>query len=285
MLIESKEPIAPPILAREILGGQIAIAHYNFQPNEVKFPELPHPIVTLNLGEGGDLVRQESKREEKTTIASGYMTLTPAGEPRQWQWNHHANVVTLSFSPQLITQIATASELSDRIELINQFGKPDFHLCYLAKSLLQELKTSELNESLSLESLTNLLVIHLFRNYSVFPPKIPSPVKQIPNSRMKKVIDYLRDRLDQKMTIAELASIACLSPYHFSRLFRQETGLAPHQYLTRCRIEEAKRLLATRKLAIAEVAKRVGFADQSHLTRHFKQSIGMTPKEFTAQIF
>jgi AraC family transcriptional regulator len=239
----------------------------------------------LNLGEEGDLFRQKDGREDKTAIASGDITLTPAGETRQWHWNHQANILTLSFSPQLITKIAQASELNDNIELINQFGKPDPHIHYLGQSLLQELKTSELNESLSLESLTNLLVIHLLRNYSVFPSQFPSAVKQIPNPRMKKVIDYLRDRLDQKITIVELAEIACLSPYHFSRLFRQETGFSPHQYLIRCRIEEAKRLLATRKWAIAEVAKQVGFADQSHLTRHFKQWVGMTPKAFIAQIF
>lgn len=61
-------------------------------------------------------------------------------------------------------------------------------------------------------------------------------------------------------------------------------GLAPHQYLIRHRVEEAKRLLSEKKMAIAEVARQVGFADQSHLTRHFKQVVGVMPKQFIAQL-
>ena len=72
-----------------------------------------------------------------------------------------------------------------------------------------------------------------------------------------------------------------VSPYYFLRLFKQSMGLTPDQYILQRRIEKAKFLLQHSKLGIAEVAIRVGFCDQSHLTQYFKRIVGMTPKQFS----
>jgi AraC family transcriptional regulator len=61
-------------------------------------------------------------------------------------------------------------------------------------------------------------------------------------------------------------------------LFKQSTGLTPHQYVIQCRVERAKQLLLQGELTIADIAYRVGFANQSHLNRHFKRLFGVTPK-------
>ena len=71
-----------------------------------------------------------------------------------------------------------------------------------------------------------------------------------------------------------------MSPTYFSRLFKETTGITPHQYVIRCRIDRAKNLLQQGKLSIAEIAKEVGFVDQSHLHRHFKRLVGVTPKKY-----
>lgn len=74
-----------------------------------------------------------------------------------------------------------------------------------------------------------------------------------------------------------------MSPNYFSRLFKETTGITPHQYVIRCRVEEAQDLLRQGKLSIAEIATQVGFVDQSHLNRHFKRLVGVTPKTFLKQ--
>jgi AraC family transcriptional regulator len=71
-----------------------------------------------------------------------------------------------------------------------------------------------------------------------------------------------------------------MSPHYFSMLFKQTTGITPHQYVIRCRIERAKYLMAQTKLPLAEIAIQVGFVDQSHLHRHFKRCVGVTPKNY-----
>ena len=93
-----------------------------------------------------------------------------------------------------------------------------------------------------------------------------------------QVIDYINNHLEQDLSLIELAAIAQMSPHYFSHLFKQSTGMTPHQYVIRCRVECAKELLLQRKLTIAEIAYKVGFANQSHLNRHFKRLLGVTPK-------
>ncbi len=100
-------------------------------------------------------------------------------------------------------------------------------------------------------------------------------------TQLKLVTNYINDRLEQELSLDELAAIAQLSTYHFCRSFKRSTGFTPHQYVIRQRVERAKLLLRERKIGIAQVAISCGFTHQSHLNRHFKRSTGMTPKKFS----
>lgn len=94
--------------------------------------------------------------------------------------------------------------------------------------------------------------------------------------RARELID---DRYDENLTLAEIAAIAGLSAFHLCRSFARAVGFAPHEYLMCRRIERAKMLLRT-GLSLADVATRVGFCDQSHLTRHFRRRVGVTPGQY-----
>jgi AraC family transcriptional regulator len=208
------------------------------------------------------------------------MTLTPAGQPRHWCWNHSTDVLLLQLQPSLLSQIAIAAEIDmSQIELVDRFGINDSQLEFIVKSLLAEMQSNRLAGELYTESLINLLVLHLLRQHSAFGRALPSTPHSLSSSRIRQILDYIHDNLGQSLSLKELAGIANLSPSRFTRVFRQEVGLSPHQYVIRARIEQAKHLLQSAKeLSIGDVAHQVGFADQSHLTRHFKQIVGVTPK-------
>ena len=102
--------------------------------------------------------------------------------------------------------------------------------------------------------------------------------------RLERVRAYVEAHLDDDLSLTVLADIACLSPYHFSRSFKQATGVGPQRYVIQRRLERAKRLLRQTQQPLAWIAQEAGFADQSHLTRIFRCEMGVTPGRFRAAI-
>jgi AraC-like DNA-binding protein len=96
---------------------------------------------------------------------------------------------------------------------------------------------------------------------------------------VRAVRELLADRLADPPSLDDLALATGMSPFTLLRAFRGETGLPPHAYLNQLRVRLARRLL-DRGVTPAEVAAEVGFADQAHLTRHFKRVVGVPPGSY-----
>jgi AraC-like DNA-binding protein len=97
---------------------------------------------------------------------------------------------------------------------------------------------------------------------------------------VRRVREYLETYYEANTALDELADIAGLSPFHLVRVFKNQTGLPPHNYLTHVRILRAREMLQNNPLSIADVAYATGFTDQSHLTRWFKRIVGVTPGKY-----
>lgn len=101
------------------------------------------------------------------------------------------------------------------------------------------------------------------------------------SARAKRVMDYIDDNISRQITVAELAGVAALSPYHFARSFRRETGMSPVRYVSMRRAEVAKRMLENKAMIpLADVALQCGFCSQAHMTTVFKRLVGVTPGEY-----
>ncbi|MBI3444826.1 MAG: AraC family transcriptional regulator [Magnetospirillum sp.] len=93
--------------------------------------------------------------------------------------------------------------------------------------------------------------------------------------------DYLHDHMDQNVSLEQLALVSGAPSFRLIRAFKRQFGLPPHAYLTQLRVRRAKELIAA-GTGLAEAAAAVGFADQSHLNRHFKRILGITPGRYVA---
>ena len=107
---------------------------------------------------------------------------------------------------------------------------------------------------------------------------VTPPVKPL-SQRVQQVRDYIEAYYAQNVSLSELAALVDMKPLRLLRSFRKEIGLPPHAYLLQVRLEQAKQRLLDGQ-AISEVALETGFADQSHFTRHFKRSVGITPGQY-----
>lgn len=97
---------------------------------------------------------------------------------------------------------------------------------------------------------------------------------------ISEAISHINKYFYKPITLQELADIAALSPYYFSRVFARETGMTPHKYLISTRMANAKFLLKTSQMSVKEIAIRSGFSDESGFCTAFKKQEGMTPKEY-----
>ncbi|MCC3606044.1 MAG: helix-turn-helix transcriptional regulator [Microcoleus sp. PH2017_29_MFU_D_A] len=211
----------------------------------------------------------------------GDIAVIPAGISQRCNWNRLSEFTILAIAPTLLEQVGQDLVNCDRIELIPHYmEEQDILIQGIFGALRQELEFGQIGGYLLIDSLKTALAIHLLRNYCTTQPRLSSYTDGLSKPKLQQVREYINEHLHQEIKLIELAAIAQISPYHFLRLFKQSTGLTPHQYILQRRIDKAKYLLQESKLSIAEIAFRVGFCDQSHLTRCFKRLLGMTPKQF-----
>src|SRR6188472_1772157 len=100
---------------------------------------------------------------------------------------------------------------------------------------------------------------------------------------LRTAIEYLSDQPARNVSLEELAAAAGVGKFRLIRLFKEGTGLPPHALQIARRVRTARRLLEAGQ-AIADVASAAGFADQSHMHRHFQRSLGMTPGEYRRRL-
>ena len=145
--------------------------------------------------------------------------------------------------------------------------------------------TPQIETLLEQEKLYQLLV-HLIQQQNRLSrmkgtiPALKSSTREEIIKRLFISTDYIYTFFDQNLSLEELAQVSCLSKFHFLRLFKIAFGETPHQFVTKVRVQQAKRLLRSGSLEIREIARQVGFENASSFSRLFYNQIGIYPTQF-----
>jgi AraC family transcriptional regulator len=214
----------------------------------------------------------------------GDISITPAEIPFYARWEGTDHYLHIRIASQFIQQVAReALEMNgDRIELLSEFRTRDPQIEAVGMMLLAELQQNNLGGRLYIESLSNVLAVHLLRQYTAAKPALTRYESGLPQHQLVKILDYINDHLDQEIKLMDLAALLDMSQFHFSYLFKQAIGTTPYQYLLQQRVERAKRLLKHTDRSIMDIAFACGFNSHSHLSKQFRQIAGMTPKAYRA---
>jgi AraC family transcriptional regulator len=162
-------------------------------------------------------------------------------------------------------------------------GFQDPLLAEIAYAIVSELQSETPAGRMLAETLASSLAARLVQNHiKPSPARAVSPVKQrgLDRRRLSRVLDCIEANLEDDLTLAHLASIACLSRFHFARAFKAALGQTPHQYVTAKRIERAKALLLRRDQSLVDIALALNFSCQANFTRAFRQLTGQTPGQY-----
>ena len=216
-------------------------------------------------------------------LPAGSIAVVPAGSSVLSRWQGSRDWLFIYLEPSLVTRVAAESfELDPSrtvVPPLDGLNVPELRSAMLAVDA--ELRAGGGGGPLLVESLANVLAVHLIR-HTTGARRLPASADgALPRRKLRTVIEYIMENLGGSMTLEQMAAVVHLSPYHFARQFKAATGLPPRQYVIARRVERAQHLMrADGELGLVDVALRVGFSDQSKFSFHFKRIVGVTPGQF-----
>lgn len=252
-------------------------------PDRLTYPSVPVHQIMLNIAGSSVLEgRLDGGRLHAGFSAPGSFTFVRANQTQEWLWNHYTELLMLEFSPALLDEIAVEGFdiTPDKIELIDRFAIADPLLQQIVLAINSESKEPHPLNRLYFESLQNTFLLHLLRHHGNVKITNPNLSSGLTHLQVQEVLDYINSNLSRNLGLAELATIIRVSPPHFGRLFKQSMGVSPYQYVLKCRIQQAQKLLTEGKLTLGQIAQTLGFYDQSHFSRAFRKAVGVTPRQY-----
>jgi AraC family transcriptional regulator len=187
---------------------------------------------------------------------------------------------TPAVHPALLVHALCESLSGERVIIVPALHAHDPLLHHMALVLQAAVDAESVAGQLYAEVLAEALVVHFLRRYTAAQPTPCAVSGGLAPYKLQRTLAYIHAHLGQTLSLTTLAAVAQMSLTHFSHLFKHATGLAPHQYVSQCRIERAKRLLVETDMPLIEIGPQVGYADQSHFTALFRRYVGMTPKTY-----
>lgn len=249
-------------------------------------PATPEPLISCGLAGSAEFREREVGDTWVTRqIGRGDIFVTRSKTP--YEVRHSSSVgqeleiiqVHVAVDQWLASLEAVYPGKVDDVEVIDFFGRDEAlaYLCFASAEMLFQ-RTHGMSKRVT--DLTQLIASFLAEKYTDAATEKPDFRGGLPIRQLRKVTDYVSEHLAEEISVDTLAELVELSPFHFSRVFKQATGMSPLQFATRERITLAQQLIRETSRSLIEIGLEVGYTSPSHFSKVFRRVTGVAPNEF-----
>lgn len=252
-----------------------------------QMPGVPEPHI-VHILQGTLLFEERDPDGEwrSLEVKPGDLFLTTSFAPYELHWKRVGNDPLVAMSvfvglPLLAEAARDVLGPGAGIPTLREFsGDADAELLRYLDQLRGEL-LQEPASPLLVQGIARAMAVHLVRTYADKPRSSRS--HRLTVFDLHRIDHYLESHLDEEVPLADLAGLAGMSEFHFSRVFKRAAGLSPARYFIRLRMERARHLLLDSSRNILEIGLEVGYSSASHFSNLFRRETGLTPSEYRAQ--
>ncbi len=281
-------PGAAQTLASVPLSRDVVMLRFSHRSiNEpILVPAVVEPLLVWVLSGAARVEERDlGGKWQLSSIKAGDFFLTNSGEPYEMRWQAQDGaafeVMHLYLGLPLIEQAArdVLGERADPVTFVDISGAQDEQISVMLEQLRHELLDEHQPSPLFTHSLAQALAVHLVRRYRD-PHRSALRSNALPAYKLRRVIEAMNERLAEDFSLTKMARVAELSEYHFSRMFKRATGLAPSQYFIRLRMSRARHLLLETDRSIIDIGLEVGYSSPSHFSQVFRREVGVAPSNY-----
>lgn len=239
--------------------------------------------LAINVAQSPLHFQTKSRNSSKeVTLESGAAWFCPGGESFSHDVRMDCDYALVTLSPARLGELVGVEVAPGRLG--RAYGLKLGQLEHLVRALVEEARLGGPSGRPFADAVATALASKIVENFG--QARASSAEAQrgaLPAARLRSVKELVASRLDDELSVEEMAREAGLSPAHFARAFKKATGEAPHRFVLNRKLEKARDALErglARELGLAALATQWGFFDQAHFTRKFRERYGVTPGAF-----
>jgi len=273
-------PLAEGLVGKVSPGDTaLYVEHYLFRDIERTVSGIDCTSLVVQFG--GARVREGEKGAWRSTSLPSQSLLLPANCPTHWHYSGTVDFAVFYFPD-------SSTGVSERLrQLAAASGAPvsfsDALVSALAQQIVRELHKGLGSDDDFMAMLVPVMLEQVFRVLTT-PETGGFNPRHIHFARLQAVLAHICENPAGDLSVPALAKLAGVSVAHFRRLFLEAMGTPPHRYVLATRLEQARKLLATTTIPIAQIADECGFSSQSHFTACFREAHASTPAEYRRYI-
>lgn len=262
------------------LGSGVEIAAWSNRNDRITQESADHHTLSLYVADGYECY-QKVPGGWKNGGGPDRFCIMPRQYESTWDVRSDLSFVHLYCTDRHLRQVVehTWDRSPAAINLDQLAFGEDPKITLLFRQFILNCNWQENANQLALSSATTFLMSHLVQHYSQLHWVLPQVRGGLAPVVARRVKAYIEQHLDQPLLLSDLAAEAGLSEFHFARMFKHDTGMAPHQFVMRARLQQAERLLCHSVLSLTQIALECGFSSSSHFSNRFKAAYGFSPTQ------